>query len=111
MKCIKCGKEMLTSFSNGDNVCFECRNSYNNSHTHIPNYCDMPVPPSFGEQKGWICPVCGRGVAPWMNFCPCQSDWEITYGTSAGDNSNVDMNDSLKYATEHLQDLDKKMEL
>jgi hypothetical protein len=43
--------------------------------------CDIPLPQGFGEQKGWICPVCGRGVAPWVEYCPCQSDWKITYGT------------------------------
>jgi hypothetical protein len=21
--------------------------------------------------KGWVCPVCGRGVAPWISVCPC----------------------------------------
>ena len=36
------------------------------------------------NQKGWICPVCGRGVAPWVDVCPCQSDFKITYGTSTG---------------------------
>ena len=44
--------------------------------------CDIPMPQGFGEQKGWICPVCGRGLSPWTSFCPCQSDFKITYGTS-----------------------------
>lgn len=22
-------------------------------------------------QQGWICPVCGRGMAPWMRWCIC----------------------------------------
>lgn len=44
--------------------------------------CDMPLPQGFGKQEGWICPVCGRGVAPWVDYCLCQSDWKITYGTA-----------------------------
>ena len=84
MQCIRCGKEMFTSSTNGDNICFECKNSYNNYHIHIPNNCDIPMPQGFGKQEGWICPVCGRGLAPWTSFCPCQSDWKITYGTSTG---------------------------
>ena len=53
--------------------------------------CDMPLPKGFGKQEGWICPVCGRGVAPWVNMCPCQSDWKITYGTSTG--GDVDLSE------------------
>ena len=24
--------------------------------------------------KGWICPICGRGVAPNVTVCPCQEE-------------------------------------
>ncbi len=24
------------------------------------------------NQIGWICPVCGRGNAPWNSFCYCR---------------------------------------
>lgn len=31
---------------------------------------------------GWICPVCGRGLSPFTNVCPCEGwiegKWEIT---------------------------------
>lgn len=36
--------------------------------------CDMPVPDSFGKEYGWICPVCGKGLAPWVSVCPCYSN-------------------------------------
>lgn len=26
------------------------------------------------DNKGWICPVCGRGVAPNVKVCPCKSE-------------------------------------
>ena len=29
-----------------------------------------PAPTPRGE-VGWICPVCGRGLAPSMSWCPC----------------------------------------
>ena len=35
--------------------------------------------------EGWICPRCGRGLAPWMSECPCHnttttvtSNYEVT---------------------------------
>ena len=28
--------------------------------------------------KGWECPVCGRGLAPWVMECPCYSEPKIT---------------------------------
>ena len=28
---------------------------------------------------GWICPVCGKGVAPWASTCPCKDfNYNIT---------------------------------
>ena len=24
------------------------------------------------KQYGWVCPLCGRANAPWLNQCPCQ---------------------------------------
>jgi hypothetical protein len=29
-----------------------------------------PPPPHAG---GWVCPVCGRGMAPWADSCPCKA--------------------------------------
>ena len=23
------------------------------------------------RSEGWVCPVCGRGLSPWMSDCPC----------------------------------------
>ena len=62
-----------------------------------------PFPQGFGKQEGWICPVCGRGVAPHMNWCPCQSDWKITYGTSTYANNDIKKYD--KYAISDSEDL------
>ena len=28
---------------------------------------------------GWICPVCGRGLSPYSNTCPCKNNYVITY--------------------------------
>lgn len=72
--------------------------------------CDMPLPQGFGEQKGWICPVCGRGVAPWTSFCPCQSDWRITYGTgTAGDVDLSEYQDMMNHIQKALEDGEIKL--
>ena len=34
-------------------------------------------------EVGWICPVCGRGLAPSMSYCPCKLTGEITYTTQS----------------------------
>lgn len=80
MQCIRCGKEMVNT-TGGNYHCPSCGHAVDDL-VYRPSNCDIPMPNDFGEWKGWICPVCGRGVAPWTSFCPCQSDWKITYGTS-----------------------------
>lgn len=33
--------------------------------------------------QGWVCPVCGRGISPYISVCPCKGveDWNITCRT------------------------------
>ena len=44
-----------------------------------------PSSKAYGEynpphgQVGWICPVCGRGLAPSTSYCPCNLTRNITY--------------------------------
>lgn len=83
MRCIVCGKEMKNTLG-GNYHCENCGYAVNDL-VNRPSNCDMPTPQGFGEMRGWICPVCGRGVAPWVSYCPCQgSELKITYGTSTG---------------------------
>lgn len=83
MQCIRCGKEMVNT-TGGNYHCPSCNMAVNDL-VYRPSNCDIPMPQGFGEQKGWICPVCGRGVAPHMDWCPCKgSEMQITYGTGLG---------------------------
>lgn len=43
----------------------------------------MRLPSAQPIQRGWICPVCGRGLSPFTTVCPCQNGkgWEITCKT------------------------------
>lgn len=38
------------------------------------------VQPEQRVLNGWVCPVCGRGLSPFINVCPCNNGkgWEIT---------------------------------
>lgn len=82
MNCTICGKKMdYTGF--GNYRCPECSHAISDL-VNRPSNCDIPIPQGFGKQEGWICPVCGRGVAPWADVCPCQRDTKITYGTATG---------------------------
>ena len=84
MICARCGKEM-TNTTGGNYTCPHCGLSINDL-VYRPiiswNKEDNPTPQGFGQQ-GWVCPVCGRGLAPWVSVCPCMSKgWEITCGTT-----------------------------
>lgn len=92
MQCIRCGKEMANT-TGGNYHCPSCNFTINDL-VYRPSNCDMPLSQGFGKQEGWICPVCGRGVAPWVDYCPCQgSELKITYGTSLGTDGMNSMQD------------------
>ena len=79
MKCLRCGKEMVNT-TGGNYQCTSCNMAVNDLLYRPSEWKSFPHE-GFSEQKGWICPVCGRGVAPWVDYCPCQNNWNITYGT------------------------------
>lgn len=37
--------------------------------TNYPNYPNYPFDDKQPKQMGWVCPVCGRALAPWMSIC------------------------------------------
>ena len=112
MQCVKCGKETENN-SNSFEICWDCYlkdyNDYVKSNfpeCSVSN-CDIPMPRGFGEQKGWICPVCGRGVAPWVDYCPCQINRDVTFATGTGTSTyvNLDLKEYEKYATTDCEEL------
>lgn len=80
MQCIRCGKEMENT-TGGNYHCPSCSFAVNDLVYRPSEW--KPFPQIVSKQEGWVCPVCGRGVAPWVDVCPCQgSEMQITYGTS-----------------------------
>ena len=75
MKCFRCGKEMTNTIG-GCYICEECGFEINDLVYRPFNRSESKpfVPQDSGKQEGWICPVCGRGVAPWLSVCPCQDE-------------------------------------
>lgn len=78
MNCIRCGVEM-NSTTGGNYTCPKCDMGVNDLVDRIKN-CDMPIPEGFGVWQGWVCPKCGKVLAPWRSECDCyrQSSSTIT---------------------------------
>lgn len=95
MKCMRCGREMINTIG-GNFHCPTCGMSINDLVDRSQN-CDMPLPEGFGLQYGWVCPKCGRVLAPHMDYCPCSGGvGEITYASGTGTLNDPD--DTLRYS-------------
>lgn len=77
MNCMRCGAEM-NSTTNVNYTCPNCGTEVYNS-ADKPQNCDVSPIQNFDKKEGWVCPVCGRGVAPWVDYCPCKIDGNITW--------------------------------
>ena len=73
---MRCGAEMNRT-THGNYACPKCGIVVNDQE-HRPQNCDTSLPQDFDKKEGWVCPVCGRGVAPWVDYCPCKIDGNIT---------------------------------
>lgn len=91
--CPKCGKLMkrntdmiLTSLP--PQYQYECDNCgyilYSSSAEDITittNVDKNPFP--FGSYQGWICPICGTPISPYIDYCPiCAKKQSTTLGSA-----------------------------
>lgn len=58
-----------------------CKKTYNESNSTIATLSPQSTcnPLRHHGEVGWICPVCGRGLAPSTSYCPCNLTRNITY--------------------------------
>ena len=77
MNCMRCGAEM-NSTTDDNYACPKC-NMEVNDLVNRPQNCDTSLPHDFDKKEGWVCPVCGRGIAPWVDYCHCKIDGNITW--------------------------------
>ena len=82
MNCIICGAEM-NSTTDGNYTCSKCRMEIHDLLNRQQS-CDTSLCQKFDKKEGWICPVCGRGIAPWVDYCPCQINKNITWVATTG---------------------------
>ena len=96
MQCIRCGNETVNT-TGGNYHCPSCNMAVNDLVYRTSEWKPFPNE-GFGEQKGWICPVCGRGVAPWVDVCPCQKGAGVINVTTTTNPMDIDV-DLTKYYT------------
>jgi len=58
-------------------------------------------PPKPKGEIGWICPKCGRGIAPWKSYCECSESWTITCANKVSNphSTGVDFNPDWSQVT------------
>ena len=77
MKCMSCGTEM-DSTTGGNYTCPKCRQGVNDG-VYRPSTNNIYGEPYLGwGQMGWICPKCGKVLAPWKAECDCHERNTVT---------------------------------
>ena len=77
MKCISCGAEM-NSTTGGNYTCPKCGQSINDGVYRPPTSITYGKPYLGWGQMGWICPKCGKVLAPWRAECDCHKKTTTT---------------------------------
>ena len=115
IKCPNCGgnnteinlMEVLTSLPAKFNYRCKCGHHWIASE-YEPNinYQDiLPPQKKINGSYGWICPVCGAGVSPYQDYCPCCSGksltptWPCGNGVTYLTNANPDYDAAVEVYT------------
>ena len=83
MKCMSCGTEMNSTIG-GNYTCPKCGQGVNDGVYRPPTNNIYGEPYLGWGQRGWICPKCGKVLAPWRAECDCHEKM-----TTTTDKSNI----------------------
>ena len=69
----------------------KCGHHWTSTEYHLtPSYENItPIVKKQNGSYGWICPVCGAGVSPYQDHCPCCSGKSLTPTWISGKNIGV----------------------
>lgn len=65
-------------------ICGFCGKPLVNSEGTMCEECASKLGSSGTTKEGWVCPVCGRGVAPGVKVCPCSTAVETKHECDCG---------------------------
>ena len=67
----------------------KCGHHWTSTEYHLtPSYENItPIVKKQNGSYGWICPVCGAGVSPYQDHCPCCSGKNLTPTWTCGSGS------------------------
>lgn len=107
-------KSITSVYSSNTGLYYKTEHSYNPINliswpygTGVPMWPDTPITPIFPTPStspivipptpepqnitGWICPVCGAGVNPYVQKCPCTNSHSvtITYTNDTAANNSI----------------------
>ena len=75
MECLVCGSKM-TNTTGGNYTCPMC-GAHQNDLVFRPGIEDNITPKLDVSNLGWICPKCGRVLAPFVSECTCSLKLEV----------------------------------
>lgn len=107
MQCIRCGKEM-TSTTEGSYYCSDCKLHVNDLVYREPIKKLEDIPSQNNSLKeGWICPRCGRVLAPWKSECRCYYE-SLKIKSNTGDILNSTASNVLKTSTSYTNQTENR---
>ena len=83
MKCLRCSGKMYYNSDGHIWECDMCGLTIDDLTYRVRDNNTIKRPEKV--ETGWICPKCGRGVAPWQSYCDCNNNYQYKIGFDCGE--------------------------